>query len=108
MNKRCFLFEHVFPNSSTSCCGNPYNLYGAEPMWQGTDGEKFEIDYVTYDGSITFQDIVESFFTHSIIWVEFTCENNLNFIFIQQFLDSIFRIHNFLRFVKMYWVPAPQ
>lgn len=24
-----------------------------------TDGEKFEIDYITYDGSITFQDIVE-------------------------------------------------
>lgn len=24
-----------------------------------TDGEKFEIDYITYDGSITFQDIIE-------------------------------------------------
>lgn len=41
-NKRCFLFEHVFPNNSNKCCGNAYNLYGSEPMWHGTDGLVFE------------------------------------------------------------------
>lgn len=53
-NKRCFLFQHIFPSNSTKCCGNAYNLYGIEPMWGGTDGIVFESLLRHYKNVILF------------------------------------------------------
>ena len=53
-NKRCFLFEHIFPSNSPQCCGNAYNLYGAEPMWAGTDAKVFEALLRHYHNVILF------------------------------------------------------
>lgn len=53
-NKRCFLFEHIFPSNSNECCGNAYNLYGTEPMWGGTDGVVFESLLKHYKNVILF------------------------------------------------------
>lgn len=32
-NKRCFIFEHLFPYNP-NCCGNAYNLYGDDGLWR--------------------------------------------------------------------------
>lgn len=32
-NKRCFIFEHLFPYNP-NCCGNAYNLYTNDGMWE--------------------------------------------------------------------------
>lgn len=53
-NKRCFIFEHIFPSNSNKCCGNAYNLYGPEPMWHGKDGKVFESLLRHYKNVILF------------------------------------------------------
>ena len=53
-NKRCFLFQHIFPSNSNKSCGNAYNLYGTEPMWGGTDGIVFENLMKHYHNVILF------------------------------------------------------
>lgn len=41
-NKRCFIFEHLFPYNP-NCCGNPYNIYTNDGIWeQGLYRETFE------------------------------------------------------------------
>lgn len=32
-NKRCFIFEHLFPYNP-NCCGNAYDLYSNDGMWE--------------------------------------------------------------------------
>ena len=32
-NKRCFIFEHLFPYNP-NCCGNAYNLYTDDGLWE--------------------------------------------------------------------------
>lgn len=53
-NKRCFLFEHIYPHNSKYSCGNAFNMYGTDPMWGGTDGLVFESLLKHYSNVIVF------------------------------------------------------
>lgn len=53
-NKRCFIFEHLFPYNP-NCCGNAYNLYTDDGLWKlGYYRETFESLLRHYKNVILF------------------------------------------------------
>lgn len=53
-NKRCFIFEHLFPYNP-NCCGNAYNLYTDDGLWRvGTYREVLESLLRHYKNVILF------------------------------------------------------